>query len=217
MHRSKRLLSSPLLALAVLFVSVFSFGGVAHAQTLQVRPLSANEQIIQEQSKQVQQKSTVLQTTSQEAEQLQAKKQALADQLAAEQAKIAELKQQIADKKAADEAAKAAAAVQPAPVQTYVAAAPVPQGGVHYNCGDNYYAAYIYGNESGGHVVGNCDTGARNGSGCLGIGQACPGSKLLAVCPNLDYDCENAFFTDYANKYGGWAGAYQFWLNNHWW
>lgn len=210
MIHSKRLLSSSLLALAVLFVSVFSFGGVVHAQELQVRPLSVNEQIIEQQSKQLGQKATVLQLTSQDISSLEAKKQALADQLTSEQQKIAGLKQQIANKKAA--AAKAAE-VKVTPV-VYAA---IPQGNVQYNCGDNYYAAYIYGNESGGHIVGNCNTGARNAGGCLGIGQACPGSKLLAVCPDLDYACENAFFTSYAGKYGGWAGAYQFWIANGWW
>lgn len=85
-------------------------------------------------------------------------------------------------------------------------------------CGDNQYAAYIYGMESGGRVVGNCNPTSRNGGGCLGIGQACPGSKLLAVCPNLDYACENTFFTNYAiGKYGSWEAAYNFHVANGWW
>lgn len=60
---------------------------------------------------------------------------------------------------------------------------------------------------------------ARNAGGCLGLGQACPGSKLLAVCPDLgDVQCQINFFTAYANsRYGGWDGAYQFWINHHWW
>lgn len=79
-------------------------------------------------------------------------------------------------------------------------------------CGDNAQANFIYMHESG------CRTGAQNAGGCLGIGQACPGSKLLAVCPSLDYACENSFFTGYANaRYGGWAGAYAFWVANSWW
>lgn len=85
-------------------------------------------------------------------------------------------------------------------------------------CGDNQYAAYIYGMESGGRVVGNCNPTSRNPSGCLGIGQACPGSKLLAVCPNLDYACENVFFTNYAiGKYKSWENAYNFHVANGWW
>lgn len=86
------------------------------------------------------------------------------------------------------------------------------------SCGDNQYAAYIYGMESGGKVPGNCNPTAQNAGGCLGIGQACPGAKLTAVCPNLDYACENAFFTAYAlNRYGSWAGAYEFWVAHNWW
>ncbi len=85
-------------------------------------------------------------------------------------------------------------------------------------CGDNQYAAFIYGVESGGRVTGNCNPAAVNPNGCLGIGQACPGSKLTAVCPNLDYACQNEFFTAYAvSRYGSWAGAYTAWHNQGWW
>lgn len=90
-------------------------------------------------------------------------------------------------------------------------AAPVLTGGVVNGCGDNEYANYIYMHESG------CRLDANNGS-CIGIGQACPSSKLLAVCPDLNYECQNSFFTSYAiNRFGSWAGAYSFWLQNHWW
>jgi TolA-binding protein len=79
-------------------------------------------------------------------------------------------------------------------------------------CGDNAMANYIYTHES------SCNLSVVNAEGCIGIGQACPASKLTAVCPGLDYACENAFFTDYANtRYGGWEGAYAFWTQNHWW
>lgn len=216
MKRSRRLLSVPLTTLSVLFASVILFGGTVHAQSLtEVRPLSSNEQIIQQASQQVDQKSNVLQSTTQEVQTLEGKKKALADQLEAEKAKIADLKQQIADKKAAE----AKVVVASAPEVIFGgggSAAPTGQGPMS-GCGDNQYAAYIYGQESGGHVTGNCNPSARNPGGCLGIGQACPGSKLVAACPNLDYACENAFFTNYANKYGGWAGSYQFWLANGWW
>ena len=52
-------------------------------------------------------------------------------------------------------------------------------------------------------------------NGCYGIGQACPAGKL-AYC-GADYACQNAFFTAYAGKYGGWAGAYAFWVAHGWW
>lgn len=76
-------------------------------------------------------------------------------------------------------------------------------------CGDNEMARYIYMHESG------CNPSATNAGGCRGIGQACPGSKLPC---GADYVCQNAYFTNYANqRYGGWAGAYEFWLSHHWW
>lgn len=72
---------------------------------------------------------------------------------------------------------------------------------------------YIYNKESGNKPT------ARNAGGCLGLGQACPGSKLLAVCPDLNnYACQDAFFTRYMqNRYGTWENAKAFWLKNHWW
>lgn len=60
---------------------------------------------------------------------------------------------------------------------------------------------------------------ARNSSGCLGLGQACPGSKLINACPEYANDpiCQLRFFTNYVNgRYGSWNGAYNFWVVNHW-
>lgn len=71
---------------------------------------------------------------------------------------------------------------------------------------------WIYMHESGNNPL------ARNYLGCLGIGQACPGSKLLAVCPTLEYNCEDAFFTNYMlARYGTWQNAMYFWQANHYW
>lgn len=90
------------------------------------------------------------------------------------------------------------------------AAVPTPTTAVGtINCGDNPYKQYIYQHESG------CNTAARNSIGCYGIGQSCPATKI-AQC-GTDFACQDAWFSNYANKYGGWAGAYQFWLRNHWW
>lgn len=91
-----------------------------------------------------------------------------------------------------------------------VSAAPQTSGGATKgNCGDNMYKQYIYQKES------NCNTAAVNSIGCRGIGQACPGSKL--PCGN-DFACQDAWFSNYAQqRYGGWKGAYNFWLQNHWW
>lgn len=86
---------------------------------------------------------------------------------------------------------------------------PVPTGSID-GCGDNEYAHYIYTHESG------CRTHNPNGSGCDGIGQACPASKVIDQC-GYDYACQNAWFTNYANKYGGWQGSYNFWVAHGWW
>lgn len=139
------------------------------------------------------------------------------DQLNAEKAKLQkqqqDLQKQLESK--ADEKAKLAqiaeATVNKVTATSTVSADPLPNVVID-GCGDNSYANYIYMHES------SCGTARANAEGCLGIGQACPASKLLAVCPNLDYACENAFFTSYAiGRYGSWEAAYNFWLNNHWW
>lgn len=80
------------------------------------------------------------------------------------------------------------------------------------SAGDYAYVNYIVSRES------NWNPNSQNAGGCLGLGQACPGSKLTAVCPNLDAVCQLKFFGGYANgRYGGWGGAYNFWLNHHYW
>jgi hypothetical protein len=79
--------------------------------------------------------------------------------------------------------------------------------------------SFIYDNESGN------DPTKYNSTGCVGLGQACPGSKLLAICPRLDYACEDSFFTNYMmTRYQTWAIAYNFWVRTdcrpycgHWW
>lgn len=74
-------------------------------------------------------------------------------------------------------------------------------------------AEYIITRESGWRL------NAQNSGGCLGLGQACPGSKLVNACPEYANDaiCQLRFFTAYVNgRYGGWNGAYQFWVINHW-
>lgn len=92
----------------------------------------------------------------------------------------------------------------PVPAQT-----PATAPSVGY-CGDNIYKQFIYSHESG------CNTDRWNASGCYGIGQACPASKI-AYC-GADFACQDAWFTDYANRaYGGWEGAYNAWLSKGWW
>lgn len=89
---------------------------------------------------------------------------------------------------------------------SYMSAAGISQA-------DYSAADFVIGHESGwkpGNVSGN---------GCYGLGQACPGSKLVAACPNWANDpvCQLRYFTGYAQRYGGWQGAYTFWQQAHWW
>lgn len=105
------------------------------------------------------------------------------------------------------EAEKQAQVVQtPAPVQN------TPTVAQNTPVDSNSAKMFIYNKESGNNPL------ARNASGCLGLGQACPGSKLLAVCPSLDYACQDAFFTNYAiSRYGSWEAALAFWQAHRWW
>jgi len=79
---------------------------------------------------------------------------------------------------------------------------------------DDYGAVnYIISRES------NWNPGSVSRSGCTGLGQACPGSKLAAACPAWQVDpvCQLNFFSGYAGRYGGWSGAETFWENHGWW
>ena len=213
MNRLRRSSSLPFTTLSVLLASVFFLGSTVSAQSLvEVRPLSHNETIILQQSQAVEEKSAVLKDTSSELQTLDGRKKALATQLEAEKQRIEELKQKIAEKRAAEERAKAQAVSTP----VYTVSAPVAAGqGLMSGCGDNEYAAYIYGQESGGKVTGMCNPSAVNAGGCRGIGQACPGGKLPC---GADYACQNQWFTGYAlGKYKSWAAAYNFHKANGWW
>lgn len=78
----------------------------------------------------------------------------------------------------------------------------------------HFAADFIIARESGWNLA------ARNAGGCLGLGQACPGSKLVAACPNWSSDasCQIRFFSGYANsRYGSWQAAYEAWQIKHWW
>lgn len=204
MNRLRPVSGIKVATLSVFFASVFLFGSTASA--LEVRPLSENEQLIQMHTSNMAEKSGALTTTLTELEQLEAKKAELSKTLESEQKAIEDLKVKIAAKKEAD---RKAAEVKTVSVASYTA--PVADTGPVAGCGDNFYANYIYSHESG------CRTHNPNGSGCDGIGQACPASKVIGPC-GYDYACQNAWFTRYAiERYGSWAGAYNFWVANHWW
>ncbi len=79
--------------------------------------------------------------------------------------------------------------------------------------GDYYAVDFIISHESGWRP------GALSGSGCAGLGQACPGSKVISACPNWSNNavCQLRFFSGYAQRYGGWQQAYFVWQNQGWW
>lgn len=73
---------------------------------------------------------------------------------------------------------------------------------------DSEYEAkmFIYTHESGNNPK------SINQSGCVGLGQDCNG-VLDKRCPNLDYGCEDIYFTEYMKgRYNTWSAAKVFWL-----
>jgi uncharacterized protein YabE (DUF348 family) len=78
---------------------------------------------------------------------------------------------------------------------------------------DYGYVNFVVSHESGWNPA------SLNGSGCAGLGQACPGSKLAAVCSAWQTDpvCQLRYFSGYAGRYGGWEGSYNFWVSHHYW
>jgi uncharacterized protein YabE (DUF348 family) len=79
--------------------------------------------------------------------------------------------------------------------------------------GDYGYVNYVISHESGWNPA------SLNSSGCAGLGQACPGSKLATACPGWQNNpvCQLKFFSGYASRYGGWGGSYNFWVSHHYW
>lgn len=77
--------------------------------------------------------------------------------------------------------------------------------------GDWQYVDYIVSRESGWNP-----NATNSSSGACGLVQALPCSKV----PGNGYNpVDNLrWATGYATgRYGSWAGAYNFWVNNHWW
>jgi uncharacterized protein YabE (DUF348 family) len=79
--------------------------------------------------------------------------------------------------------------------------------------GDYGYTNFVISHESGWNPA------SLNSSGCAGLGQACPGSKLAAACPGWQNNpvCQLQYFSGYASRYGGWTGSYNFWISHHYW
>jgi resuscitation-promoting factor RpfB len=78
---------------------------------------------------------------------------------------------------------------------------------------DYAYVDFIIGHESGWRP------NAVSANRCIGLGQRCNAQILISACPNWQTDpvCQLRHFSGYSSRYGGWSGAYSFWLANHWW
>ena len=93
----------------------------------------------------------------------------------------------------------------PADKQAVMAAAGI-------SASDYGYVDYIFSRES------HWNAAAMSANGYAGLGQTRP-ATLSAACPSWQTDpvCQTRFFTGYAQRYGGWAGAYNAWMSKGWW
>lgn len=92
---------------------------------------------------------------------------------------------------------------------------------------DYTYVDYIVSHESGWcptkaqGQIGSCPpySGYVPSSGGYGLCQSTPGSKMASAGADWATNpvTQLKWCTGYAAKYGGWAGAYAFWLAHHWW
>ncbi len=79
---------------------------------------------------------------------------------------------------------------------------------------DHAYANYIVSRESNWRPL------AKNASGAYGLCQALPGSKMASAGGDWATNpvTQLRWCSGYASsKYGGWGGAYNFWLSHHYW
>ncbi len=79
--------------------------------------------------------------------------------------------------------------------------------------GDHAYANFIISRESGWRPS------AMNPSGAYGLCQALPGSKMASAGGDWQTNpvTQLRWCNGYASRYGGWGGAYNFWLSHHYW
>jgi hypothetical protein len=79
--------------------------------------------------------------------------------------------------------------------------------------GDYAYANFIISHESGWRVT------AANPSGAYGLCQALPGSKMSSAGADWQTNpiTQLRWCSGYAAKFGGWGGAYNYWLAHHYW
>jgi uncharacterized protein YabE (DUF348 family) len=83
--------------------------------------------------------------------------------------------------------------------------------GISY--GDYGYVNFIVSHESGWRVT------ASNLSGAYGLCQALPGSKMSIAGADWATNpvTQLRWCDGYASRYGGWAGAYNFWISHRYW
>lgn len=96
-----------------------------------------------------------------------------------------------------------------------------------YAASGNFYKDFIYQHESGNcptkwqgeHVCGAYHGTPSSASTGYGLCQATPGWKMASAGADwaTSYETQDRWCTQYASKYGGWAGAYNFWIQNKWW
>lgn len=92
---------------------------------------------------------------------------------------------------------------------------------------DYTYVDYIISHESGWcptkaqGQIGTCPpyAGYVPATGGYGLCQSTPGSKMASAGADWATNpvTQLKWCTSYASRYGGWAGAYAFWLAHHWW
>jgi uncharacterized protein YabE (DUF348 family) len=87
---------------------------------------------------------------------------------------------------------------------------------VGLNPGDYQYADYIVSHEGGWSGATKSNYG---GSGAYGICQALPGSKMASAGADWATNpvTQLRWCSGYATKYGGWAGAYDYWQAHRYW
>lgn len=200
-------------------IIVGSFGFVAYTDAVSIyEDLHRQEQEIQRLNIESEQLDKQLEKTREAKEKTQEEVKQKEEEEKKLKEEIEKLNQELQAKKESEaRLARASERVINTATQTQTASASA-QSGLRSGCGDNQYAAYIYGVESGGRVTGNCDTTATNAGGCYGIGQACPAKHEVRNTCGADYACQNRWFTNYAmERYGSWASAYNFHKANGWW
>lgn len=206
---------------------IISFGGLSaidnynqlRSDQAQIQKLESDKSRLHEETQKLQQRSTDLEKNNSEYQKQLDEQKAREEQYKQE---IERLKVVRAEREKQRLAVLSSKKVSAAVSQNN--AAPAASGDVKVRAqaelnrigqGNNWSAmSFIFNKES------TWNPGISNSRGCIGLGQSCPGGSGLArECPNwrTDIECQVRHFTSYANRYGGWAGAYSAWQAKHWW